>query len=72
MLCGPPRTFTARVHRSFSKSPAASPHLVSRFGYTELVRDMRDVLGLPADCPRAIPAGIVDRFMRWHGKAVKR
>jgi len=39
------------------------------FGQTELVKRIRDVLGLPADCPRAIPEGIIRRFMRWHEKS---
>ena len=38
------------------------------FGMRELVRKVRDELGLEADSPRAIPAGIIDRFMKWHGK----
>lgn len=40
------------------------------FGQKELVEKMKEVLGLPVDCPRAIPAGIIDRFMRWHKRNV--
>ena len=42
------------------------------FGQTDLVRRIREVLGLPVDCPRAIPEGIIDRFERWHGKGRER
>ena len=36
------------------------------FGQRDLVARIREKLGLEADCPRAIPDGIIDRFMRWH------
>jgi hypothetical protein len=42
------------------------------FGYVELVRDIKAVLGLPADSPRAIPEGIITRFMNWHAGRVGR
>jgi hypothetical protein len=42
------------------------------FGQTELVKRIRDVLGLPVDCPRAIPEGIIKRFIGWHEKEGKR
>ena len=38
------------------------------FGQRALVKRITEKLGLEADCPRAIPEGIIDRFMRWHGK----
>jgi hypothetical protein len=31
-----------------------------------LVDKLKNELGLPADCPRAIPDGILERFRRWH------
>lgn len=31
-----------------------------------LVEKIKTELGLPADCPRAIPDGILERFKRWH------
>jgi hypothetical protein len=31
-----------------------------------LVKKIRDVLGLPVICSKAIPGGIIDRFERWH------
>jgi hypothetical protein len=43
---------------------------VHPFGSEALVKDMREVLGLPVDCPRAIPAGIIDRFIRWHERGL--
>lgn len=36
------------------------------FGQRSLVEKIKEVLGLPVDCPRAIPEGIIDRFLRWH------
>ena len=40
------------------------------FGMGKMVKMVRDELGLEADSPRAIPAGIIDRFMKWHLKNV--
>lgn len=34
----------------------------------KLVQKMKSVLGLPVDCPKAIPEGIIDRFEKWHIK----
>jgi hypothetical protein len=31
-----------------------------------LVKKIREGLGLPVDCPRAIPDGIINRFYGWH------
>jgi hypothetical protein len=31
-----------------------------------LVERLKAELGLPVDCPRAIPEGIIERFARWH------
>ncbi len=36
------------------------------FGQKDLVKRIKEKLGLKADCPRAIPDGIIDRFMGWH------
>lgn len=38
------------------------------FGQKGLVKKMREGLQLPVDCPRRIPDGIIDRFLRWHTK----
>ncbi len=35
-------------------------------GQQSLVKRIKEELGLPADCPKAIPSGIIDRFMKWH------
>lgn len=40
------------------------------FGQEKLVEKIKDVLGLPADCPKAIPSGIIDRFILWHQKRI--
>ena len=32
----------------------------------ELVNKMKTEIGLPVDCPRAIPEGIIERFLKWH------
>ncbi len=34
----------------------------------KLVQTIKGVLGLPVVCSKAIPAGIIDRFERWHTK----
>jgi len=40
------------------------------FGQKELVEKIKEVLGLPVDCPRAIPEGIIDRFLKWHKRNI--
>jgi hypothetical protein len=40
------------------------------FGYDALVDEVRAVLGLPVDSPRGIPAGIMERFLKWHVRQV--
>lgn len=39
------------------------------FGYKKLAQNIQEVLGLKADCPRTIPSGIIDRFVKWHMRA---
>lgn len=34
----------------------------------KLVKRLRGELGLPVDCPKAIPEGILKRFENWHKK----
>jgi hypothetical protein len=41
------------------------------FGQKALVERIKEILHLPADCPRAIPEGIIARFIRWHEKHLK-
>ena len=38
------------------------------FGQQDLVKRIKEKLCLSADCPRAIPEGIIERFMNWHNK----
>ena len=40
------------------------------FGQKELVEKIKEVLGLSVDCPRAIPEGIIDRFIKWHERKI--
>jgi hypothetical protein len=41
---------------------------IYELGQEDLVRRVRETLGLPVDCPRAIPEGIIDRFDKWDRK----
>lgn len=34
----------------------------------KLVKKIKKHKSLPVDCPRAIPDGIIERFIKWHGK----
>lgn len=36
------------------------------FGFNHLVDEIKAKLDLPVDCPRAIPEGIIIRFIKWH------
>lgn len=38
------------------------------FGHEALAREISEVLGLPVDCPWALPDGIIKRFDNWHKK----
>ena len=40
------------------------------FGQKLLVEKIRKELGLTVDCPRAIPDGIIKRFMNWHNRQI--
>ncbi|MCX5855775.1 MAG: hypothetical protein NTZ24_14600 [Deltaproteobacteria bacterium] len=35
----------------------------------KLVKEIKDVLGLPVICSKAIPDGIIDRFETWHNRS---
>jgi hypothetical protein len=35
----------------------------------KLVEKIKNVLGLPVICSKAIPDGIIDRFEKWHGRS---
>ena len=34
----------------------------------DLVARLKSEIGLPVDCPRAIPEGIIERFVNWHNR----
>jgi len=34
----------------------------------KLVQKLKDILGLPVICSKAIPDGIIDRFEKWHNQ----
>jgi len=53
-------TSLATIYTELSTLPELSQEI--------LVRKMRDDLGLPVICSKAIPDGIIDRFERWHMK----
>lgn len=38
------------------------------YGCEPLVHEIRATLGLPVDCPRALPGGVFERFLNWHRK----
>ena len=35
----------------------------------DLVGQIKSILGLPVDCPKSIPEGIITRFENWHNKS---
>ena len=41
---------------------------IFELGQKELVDKIKRVIGLPVDCPREIPDGIIKRFENWHNK----
>jgi hypothetical protein len=41
------------------------------FGHEAFAKEVRDVLGLKVDCPRAIEAGTVQRLARWHERRIR-
>lgn len=38
------------------------------FGQESLVKRIKESLNMPVDCPKSIPSGIIDRFIKWHNK----
>lgn len=38
------------------------------FGQNKLVKGITEVSGMSVDCPRKIPDGIIERFIRWHNR----
>jgi len=45
-------------------------HQLYPFGYGAFAKRVRDGLGLPVDCPRAIADGTIQRFLNWHLKTL--
>ena len=41
-------------------------------GHEGLAESVQTSLGLPVVCSYGIPSGMVDRFLKWHGRQVKR
>lgn len=39
---------------------------IYELGQVELVKKIKDIVGLPVICTSAIPDGIIDRFEKWH------
>jgi hypothetical protein len=64
-----PKTYNYEVYRAGGFVLVFVAHIYP-FGMREFARRVEEELGLPADSPRAIPSGSVDRFMRWHEKHV--
>lgn len=66
--------FIARMHprnyieaiRSTGGYALVVKHQLYPFGYADLARRVRERLGLPVDCPRAIYDGTIQRFLNWH------
>lgn len=42
------------------------------FGFTKLMKEVRDNLGLKVQCPRDFKAGDIQRFSNWHDKKLPR
>lgn len=41
------------------------------FGQEQFIKKIKEVLNLPVICSRAIPEGIIDRFMKWHNSVIQ-
>ena len=41
---------------------------ISELSQADLVARLKSEIGLPVDCPRAIPEGIIERFVNWHNR----
>jgi len=40
--------------------------MIYPFGYEAFAKQVRSTLGLPAECPKAIPSGHIQRLLGWH------
>jgi hypothetical protein len=41
------------------------------YGFGAIAKDLRETLGLPVDCPRAIQEGTIKRLLKWHLRHLK-
>lgn len=65
IMRGSPKSYNYRIARTGGYAMIFVAQ-VYPFGQQELVQRITGTLGLPADCPKAIPEGIIERFARWH------
>lgn len=67
IMRGSPKSYNYRIWRAGGYAMIFVAQIYP-FGQTDLVKRIQETLGLPVDCPKAIPGGIIERFMKWHGK----
>jgi hypothetical protein len=59
-----PKTYNNMIYRSGGFALIFETQIYE-LSQEDLVKRIREVLGLPVDCPKAIPGGIIDRFDKW-------
>jgi hypothetical protein len=65
-----PKSYNEEIYKRGGRFIIFEAHIYP-FGQQELVKRIREMLGEgKADCPRAIPSGIIDRFMKVHEGSV--
>lgn len=64
-----PKTYIEKVRQAGGFSLIFKWQLYP-FGHDWFARKVRDMFGLPVDSPQGIEHGTVQRFLRWHLKAV--
>jgi hypothetical protein len=67
IMRGSPKSYNYRIWQAGGYAMIFETQIYP-FGQKDLVRRIRETLGLSVDCPRKIPDGIIERFMKWHGK----
>jgi len=65
IMRGSPKSYNYRIWQAGGYAMIFETEIYP-FGQQDLVKRIKETLGLPADCPKAIPDGIIDRFVRWH------
>ncbi len=65
IMRGSPKWYNFRIWRAGGYAMIFETQIYP-FGQNKLVERIRKTLNLPVDCPRAIPEGIIDRFLNWH------